>query len=423
MSAVHELRVSHGKPGRPPRPRAGASVAAGGRKEAIAVFGLFGSGNLGNDASLESMLSLLRDRRPDAPVFCICKAPETVAGDFGIATVPLRLPKREGLSRILDRLLLRIPGKAADFFEAARVIRKAGVMVVPGTGILDDFGEKPTGMPFDIFKWCLAARLTGTRVAFVSIGSGPIRNRLSRWLMTGAARMADYRSYRDTGSMDFMDSVGFDTSRDSLYPDLAFKLPLPQPPEAGTSTPLTVGVGVMNYRGWYGYKERGQAIFDSYVSKMATFIRLLLEGGYGVRLLTGDEEDAPAVEAVLSALGSLEAGRLFHEPVHSIHDVIRQVSLTDLVVATRFHNVVAALMAGKPVISLGYAAKNDLLLGKMGLGDYCQDVDSFDVGLLAEQFARLAENREEYARTVACKVGKFRKSLEIQDEYLLSTVL
>jgi polysaccharide pyruvyl transferase WcaK-like protein len=88
--------------------------------------------------------------------------PEAVASGFGIETVPIRLPKREGAARVLDRLLLKILGKTADFFEAVRVIRKAGVMVVPGTGILDDFGEKPTGMPFDIFKWCLAARLTAT---------------------------------------------------------------------------------------------------------------------------------------------------------------------------------------------------------------------------------------------------------------------
>lgn len=423
MSAVHELRVGNGRPGRHPSPRSGASIAVGDKKNGIAVFGFFGCGNLGNDASLESMLLLLRDKRPDARIFCICPLPDVVTGDFGLDTVSIRLPKPERVARILDRLLLRIPGMAANFIQAILYIRKAGVLVVPGTGILDDFGERPTGLPFDVFKWCLAARLMGTRIAFVSIGAGPIRNRLSRWLMTGAARMADYRSYRDTGSREFMESAGVNTSRDAMYPDLAFKLPLPQSTEAEPSVPLTVGVGVMNYRGWYGFEERGQVVFDGYVAKIAKFVRLLLKSGYRVRLLTGDEDDAPAVEALLLALGDREAARLSCEPVHSIHDVLGQVARTDLVVATRFHNVVAALMAGKPVISLGYAPKNDLLLKKMGLGGYCQDVDSFDVGLLAEQFARLAENREEHARTISCRVGKFRKSLELQDEFLLATVL
>lgn len=423
MSAVHELRVHRGRPGRPQRPQSEAAAMALHRKPGIAVFGLFGCGNLGNDGSLESMLLFLREKRPDARLFCICKVPKVVTDNFGIETIPIRCARGDGIGRVLDRIFLRIPRKILDFIHALRHIRKAGVMIVPGTGILDDFGERPTGMPFDVFNWCLAARLMGTRIAFVSIGVGPIGNRLSRWLMTSAARMANYRSYRDTASREFMESVGFDTSRDAMYPNLAFKLPVPQSADAEPSRQLTVGVGVMDYRGWYGFDGRGQEIFDSYVAKMAMFVRHLLSTGYNVRLLTGDEADVPAVEAVLAALGEADAQRLSSQPVHSLHDVFGQVALTDLVVATRFHNVVAALMAGKPVISLGYAAKNDLLLGKMGLGEYCQHIDTFDVGLLVEQLSRLTENRGEYSRTIGCRVGNFRKSLEIQDEYLLSTVL
>jgi polysaccharide pyruvyl transferase WcaK-like protein len=423
MNAVHELRVNRGTPGRARRPQSGAAATAPYRKPGIAVFGLFGCGNLGNDGSLEAMLLFLREKRPDARLFCICKVPEVVADTFEINTIPIRSARADGIGRVVDRIFLKIPCKILDIIHALRYIRKAGIMIVPGTGILDDFGERPTGMPFDVFNWCLAARLMGTRIAFVSIGVGPIQNRLSRWLMTSAARMADYRSYRDTASRTFMESVGFDTSRDAMYPDLAFQLPVPQSADAEPSRQLTVGVGVMDYRGWYAFDGRGQEIFDSYVAKMAMFITHLLSKGYNVRLLTGDEGDVPAMEAVLAALGEADTQRLSSEPVHSLHDVFNQVARTDLVVATRFHNVVAALMAGKPVISLGYAAKNDLLLGEMGLGEYCQRIDSFDVGVLVEQFSRLAENREEYSRTIGCRVGEFRKSLELQDEYLLSTVL
>lgn len=423
MSTVHELRMESARPARRPGPDRGRFAAAQGGRDAIAIFGLFGCGNLGNDASLEAMLSFLKDMRPEAPLFCICREPEVVAETFGIGTVPIRPAKRRGAARVIDRLLLRVPGMAASFFESARTVRRAGVMVVPGTGILDDFGDRPAGMPFDVFRWCLAARLMGTRIAFVSIGAGPIGNRLSRWLMTKAARMADYRSYRDDASREFLTSLGIDTSRDAVYPDLAFRLPVSPISVDAASRQLAVGVGLMNYRGWYGFEECGQAVFDNYVAKMAMFIRLLLAKGHRVRLLTGDEGDERAVEAVLLALDERETERLLHEPVHSIHDVIRQVSRTDLVIATRFHNVVAALMAAKPVISLGYAAKNDLLLEQVGLGDYRQNIDSFDVGLLTEQFENLAADRHEHARRIETRVAGFRRSLAVQDECLLSTVL
>lgn len=423
MSTAHELRATSGRPERRRRPRHRRSATAQKGRDAIAIFGLFGCGNLGNDASLEAMLSLLRDKRPQTRVFCICRKPAIVSQTFGIEAVPIRREKRPGLARAIDRLLLRMPGMAAGFFSALRTIRKAGVVVVPGTGILDDFGDRPAGMPFDIFRWCLAARLMGTRIAFVSIGAGPIGNRLSRWLMTRAAGMADYRSYRDVASLEFLGNAGVDTHRDGLYPDLAFSLPVPPVAGNGASRRLVVGIGLMNYRGWYGFDEDGQAVFDSYIARMAMFVRLLLERGHGVRLITGDEGDARAVDALLAALEEADAEKLVHEPVHSIHDVIGQVLRTDLVIATRFHNVVAALMAGRPVISLGYAAKNELLLEKMGLGSYCQQVGSFDVGLLAEQFERLAADREEHARWIERKVSGFRTSLALQDEYLLATVL
>jgi polysaccharide pyruvyl transferase WcaK-like protein len=423
MNAVHELRVSHGRPARALWRRGEAAGAADGMEPTVALFGLFGSGNLGNDGSLESMLLSLKEKRPGARIFCVCRDPEVVAETFGIETVRIRSKKSEGIANRLNSIFLKVPGKIMDFFQAFRHIRKASVMIVPGTGVLDDFGDGPAGMPLFVFTWCLAARLAGTRIVFVSIGAGPIKHRLSRWLMTSAARMAEYRSYRDAASREFMEKVGVDTSRDSMYPDLAFKLPVPQPVDADTSRPLTVGVGVMNYRGWYGFEERGQAVFESYIAKMTTFITRLLASGHNVRLLTGAEDDAPAVNAVLAAFVGTDAQRLCSEPVHSLHDVFSQVAQTDLVVATRFHNVVAALMAGKPVISLSYAAKNDQLLAQMGLSEFCQHVESFDVEVLFEQFSALAAHREEHSRTVRRRVGEFRKSLEVQDEFLLSTVL
>jgi polysaccharide pyruvyl transferase WcaK-like protein len=59
------------------------------------------------------------------------------------------------------------------------------------------------------------------------------------------------------------------------------------------------------------------------------------------------------------------------------------------VVATRYHNVVCALMLSKPTISIGYGQKNAVLMAGTGLADYCQSVGSLDVGRLIEQFSDL----------------------------------
>jgi polysaccharide pyruvyl transferase WcaK-like protein len=63
----------------------------------------------------------------------------------------------------------------------------------------------------------------------VGIGAGPIHHPISRWLMKSAVAMAQYRSYRDTVSKAFMESIGFAAQDDAIYPDIAFNCRYPQP--------------------------------------------------------------------------------------------------------------------------------------------------------------------------------------------------
>jgi polysaccharide pyruvyl transferase WcaK-like protein len=396
----------------------------------IVLFGLFGCGNLGNDGSLEAMVDFLGGVRPDAELLCICDNPDLVARTHKIATLPISRSRHlKGFSRKLDRLFMKIPGKLVDLAQTFRHIRKADVMIVPGTGILDDFGERPYGMPLDVFRWCLAARMAGTRIAFVSIGAGPIGHRLSRWLMAAAARLAHYRSYRDTLSKNFMDGIGFDTGEDFIYPDIVFKLETPPAtvPKREGSAGLTVGVGVMSYYGWYAFAEGGNAIFEAYIGKLSQFVIHLLDSGHDVRLLTGELADKTAVDALLEVVGEARPNipntRLAGRPLYSLHDIMSEISETDFVVATRFHNIVCALRMGRPTISLGYSRKNDVLMAEMGLGTYCQHVEKFDVDTLINQFSRLVADRETCERAIRDRTLEFAQQLEQQDRYLLSTLI
>ena len=83
-------------------------------------------------------------------------------------------------------------------------------------------------------------------------------------------------------------------------------------------------------------------------------------------------------------------------PARTLHDVMQQMADTDIVVATRYHNVVCALRVGKPTISIGYAEKNDALLAEVGLADFCQDIERLDVDLLEAQTARRRAFQEQY---------------------------
>src|SRR5690349_4190757 len=268
----------------------------GGRPLAVGFFGQFGCGNLGNEGSLEAMLGVLRRELPEARLLCVAVDPDAVHRQHGIEAIPIGSPVGgSGPAGMPRRALRSLLHRLANWQHALHHTGNLGLLLIPGTGILDDFSTGPWGAPYALFRWCLAARLQGVRIAFVSIGAGPIRHPLSRWFMKAAARLAQYRSYRDELSRSFMRSIGFPVGSDEVYPDIAFTLPDPPAPPAAQGAGLTVGVGVMAYYGWSNDAAKGQAIYDTYIGKITQFVQWLLAEGHRVRLVTGELADARAV--------------------------------------------------------------------------------------------------------------------------------
>jgi polysaccharide pyruvyl transferase WcaK-like protein len=405
---------------------AGESGARPAKPARIGIFGLFGIGNLGNDGSLESFVEFMRAAHPDAELHCICGGTDSVRERFALPTLPIQAPNPQSRwLRGLNRLSLRTLFRAWEWAWTVSAARRFDMIVVPGTGMLDDFGERWRDMPYHLFRWGLASRLAGTPFAFVSIGAGPIHHPLSRWLMRSAAAMARYRSYRDANSKDYMHRIGLERSSDPVTPDLAFRLPLPQTAPK-TSGRRVIGVGMMGYAGWKHSQSDGKAIYRAYTAKMAQFAAWLIGEGYAVRLIMGDEGDIPAVQEISRAIGAVPGGMAAHlkfERGGSLSDIMEQLGETELLVATRFHNVVCGLMMGKPIISLSYARKNDVLLEEMGLGEFCQHIESFRLDRLKAQFEQLMRHRSDYIPGIVQKTAHYREQLAGQEQYLLAQLL
>jgi len=371
----------------------------------VGLFGLLGSGNIGNDASMESMLGYLRADHPDVVLDAMCKGPDGLRERFGVAAIPLNwYQKYEKQASGVSAIALKALGKGVDVVRTASWVRRHDVVIVPGTGILEaSLPLRPWGMPYAMFSLCALGRLFGKKVALVSVGATVINQRPARWLLSSAARLAFYRSYRDAGSRDAMRQQGVDTTQDHVYLDLAFGIPAP-PYDPGD--PQTVGVGVMDYRG--ANDDRGQAdeLHASYVEKMKSFILWLVDSGRRVRLLVGDtnNSDEGVVQEILADLRAdrpdLNPASVIAEPVSSFAELIRAMAPVSTVVATRFHNVICALMLSKPTISLGYSAKFNALMAEMGLSEFCQSAGSLDVGRLVEQFTELEKRQAQLRQTI-----------------------
>jgi polysaccharide pyruvyl transferase WcaK-like protein len=253
----------------------------------------------------------------------------------------------------------------------------------------------------------------------LSVGAGPVDRSMSRWLITRGLRMARYRSYRDEDSKRYVGRMGFDSSRDAVYPDLVFGLSaqsLP-PPGAADARTKVVGLGLKNYSGsGDGNADEGSR---QYLEMMAEFVSWLGTRGYAVRLLIGDVQyDEQVRRDLLAKVESRSAGearpRVLMQNVPTVSELIRQLDECDVIISPRLHNLILALMLEKPVIALNDLPKVKSLLDGLQLSEYCLPIDTLDAKGLRDCFLGLESRLTELKTHIRTRVESYRQAVERQ---------
>jgi polysaccharide pyruvyl transferase WcaK-like protein len=212
------------------------------------------------------------------------------------------------------------------------------MLIIAGTGIVCDYTTGPFGYPYDIFKLSILAAVCRVKLTFLSVGVGPIHHPLSRWLLKTSLAFAHHRSYRDAASKQYLQEIGFDTDRDSVYPDVVFGLSKDTlVSRVAEGQRRIIGLGIKDYA------STNPEQFREYLDTMATFVLWLQERGYSVRLLIGDiQYDSSVLAKLVSVLRSrnipADAPLLIAEPAATVEELLRQVGGTEAVISARYHN-------------------------------------------------------------------------------------
>jgi polysaccharide pyruvyl transferase WcaK-like protein len=439
----------------------------------ITFFGNFGMQNLGNECTLQAIVHNTLKRLPDAKLQCLCTVPEdTVArhkiaafrstaawpdsvtaclkryrsrrargtaqagslqnGSSGTPLPPAGKGSKPALSveagsgpkaplaKWLRIILVQIPKELLHWAKGLRMVKGSHMLIVPGTGLVSDYLTGPFGWAYDIFKWSTIARVCRAKVLFVSIGVGPVYHPLSKWFIKTSLRFADYRSYRDTASRQYIEGIGFHANGDRVCPDLAFGLPRSMFPECplGTGQKPVIGVGLKDYYGPHGVGDRADAnAYRYYLNTMAAFVTWLCAHGYPVRVLIGDIlYDSSVKQDFMNLLKERglapDDGGLISQPVLTVDQLLRQLAATDLVISPRFHNLVLALMLNKPVLALSDHQKLDSLMAGLGLEEYCVPLRNLDVDTLVKQLMHLERNAGKLKPCIQQKVEEYREALD-----------
>ncbi|MFF1823039.1 polysaccharide pyruvyl transferase family protein [Kribbella sp. NPDC058245] len=379
----------------------------------IGLFGRLGSGNIGNDATLEAVLAYLKAERPDAELDSLCSGPERVTERYGVPAAqlgwldgsgPVTGPTPVRLALTLARLVL---GSVIDTWQIANWVRRHDVVIVPGMGVLEStLPQRPWELPWGQFVMSLAGKVFRVKVAFVSVGANVVRQRATGWLLTKSAKLAYYRSFRDEQSLGAAQKMRMAGPSDHVFPDLVFALPSPPVP-----TGDSIGVGVMAYSGGTEDRADAERIQESYTAEMTRFVERLLADGRSIRLLIGDEAD----EAVaLDVLARVQSARVVYESFTSADELMNQLGTVDTVVGTRFHTVLFGLKLGKPTIAIGYGRKHLALMEQLGVEEWFQDIRALDADRLYTQFVALQGERDQVVSTIDQRLQVIRDRLDEQ---------
>jgi polysaccharide pyruvyl transferase WcaK-like protein len=390
----------------------------------IALYGFLGSGNLGNDASFETVLSWLRSGNRQVDVSCITIAPEQIETRYGVKSIRLawRFAHVTGARAVGNAL--KLLARAIDMPRTYRMIGTFDAVVVPGMGVLEEtLGVRPWGLPYWLLLTALMCKLRGRRFVLLGVGAEPAANPLTRWMYGATVALAAHVSYRDRASAIAMtaDSAGKPAI---VVPDLAFAHPEPvqAAPQAGRLV-----VGVMAYYGFSDDPVRGATVREQYVGSLAKALTELLDDGHQVVLVGGDSKDTDVGhqvnEAVRAARPGLSEDAVVVRELTTFADLSGEMGLAEVVIGSRFHNVICSLRLGRPTVSIGYAGKNHALMQSFGLEEYSQAIKQLDPATLVAQVRTARNEAEMLSAQIRHTAARFALEVETLLEQVIDTEL
>ena len=408
--------------------------------KSIGVFGHVGNLNLGDEALIAAVIQNIKQRYPDAQIYGFTLNPEDTQERHKIPAFAIRRTRKAvQLARSTTDVQIDVPpsGVQAMYTERIKVICKATpylytlakwiytstsvfsntfkelrflidcykhlknidfLMIIAGSQQLIDFIDGPWGHPYTIFKWSILAKVTQTKVAFASVGAGPIASPLSKLMIKCALTTASYHSYRDNSSQKLVERLGV-PGPNPIFPDLVYSLQMPKQ-QRSVSSSLLVGINPVPFSNPVYWPGSSVQSYKSYVCKLADFAMWIIKRGETVLFFpTQLNLDLPVINDIRMAMKRHRDWKAYCEqkiidwPIASFDDLIAALSAVDLVVASRFHGVVIPYTLNKPVISIAYHKKTFDLMDQMGQLEYALDILSFDLASLQERFIDINSRR------------------------------
>jgi len=388
------------------------------------LLGPYGSGNLGDAAIQEAAIRNLRRIQADTQIVGICGNPEDTLERHGIHSVFISPPRKHGaftsvpVLRQFLAIAQRLSAETVFTISAYRLMASTDLLVISGGGQIDEYWGGVWHQPFDVFRWTVLAKIARTRVAVVSVGLCKLEKSLSKVLFRTSLRMADYRSFRDRGTLEFV--VGELGIRKPCHvtADLAFSFPLQSVDKIAVNPSngrVVVGISPIAYSAW---TDRTYPEYRQYMTALQELVRATIKKGRDVRLFPSQVkmDREPVLSLVPEDSQENVKGResVVANPVQFLEDLLREINVCDVVVASRLHGVLLAILMRKPVVAISYDRKVRALMQDLGCSEMCIDLDEITASSVSGIVEKAIDRRTELHDLADVKATEWAKALEKQ---------
>jgi colanic acid/amylovoran biosynthesis protein len=343
-----------------------------------------------------------------------------------------RAPGIAGWSKLLVVLLvsllkLALPTLSRD--PAVRVIAKADIVISKGGHFYRSYRKGSVqgalGAYLSFYTLLLALRLR-KKVYVLAHSFGPFTSSGSRKVATAVLSRVHFLSTRESESRRILSEIGISTSSVEVLPDTAFAL---MPTDEATIACFLEEKGLKKRQfalitalHWsfpeLELKEAEEA-YTRYLDEMAHIADHLITSHYVEKVVLAvhndgqhapSEDDSKPVTEIYDRIQHKEAALVICDDLSPAFQA-GFYGQARVVVGTRMHSVIFALVGGAPAIAISYTHKTDGIMRMVGLADYVLDIASISWADALTKIGNLLANEKSVAESTTHRVSQLRSQL------------
>ncbi len=351
------------------------------QKSSFIICGNYGASNLGDEAILEGILTIIR---PFSTNITVMGARPSRTAKFhhvhGVGLIPCGF-------RSFFRAVFTL-----ELLKTIRAMHSADVFILGGGGLFSDES------PYAIIIWfiqALCAKLFKKRIVCLGQSIGPLRFFWSRFLTKKVFKWATFISVRDEYSKKILEKFGI--KHVFALSDPAFLL-------AGkfeTSKKITnKKYIIVSLRPWSKHLQTKN------IKILAQFIDwIAVKYGFTIFLLPFQnfpDNDTTVFERLKTHLKNKKVVQSlpFNEDFHTAMNVIFHA---EAVIGMRLHSIIFAALAHVPFLALSYSQKVRSIAEDLGQDRFILEWNDLQLSDLKQKFATLIELRQSISQILAEK--------------------